>query len=82
MFKEFNEKLGKKLICLYEDFISNPKNEILKENAATITEKYSNSGNYNLTQSVNLALTKAYKIELGELSVKEAKKILEELKKA
>ena len=82
IFEEFNETLRKKLIALYEDFIENFNKEILKKNAASITQKYANSGSYNLTSEVALALESAYKIELGNLSVIDAKKILKELKKS
>jgi len=80
MFEEFNKTLKKKLIALYEDFIENPEDEILKENAAMITCRYSNSGDFNLDKDINFALGKALDLELGTLSKKQVKEILKKLK--
>jgi hypothetical protein len=80
MFEEFDKTLRGKLISLYESFIQNPQGEGIKENAATITQKYANSGEQISSES-NKALQKAYDLELGKLSLDEAKKILEELRK-
>ena len=81
MFEEFNKTLKTKLIALYDHFIENPNDENLRENAATITQKYANSGN-QISDDLNNALQKAYDLELGKLSKEEAKKILEDLKKS
>jgi hypothetical protein len=81
MFEEFDKTLRAKLIFLYESFIKNPREKNLRENAATITQRYANSGDYNLHREVSFALGKAYDLELGKLSVEEAKKILKDLQK-
>jgi hypothetical protein len=78
MFDEFDKTLRAKLISLYESFIETPKKEGLKKNAAAITQKYANSGEQISSES-NKALQKAYDLELGRLSLDEAKKILKEL---
>ena len=78
MFEEFDKTLRAKLIFLYESFIKNPQEKNLIENAATITQRYANSGEQISSES-NEALGKAYDLELGKLSVEEAKKILEKL---
>jgi polynucleotide 5'-kinase involved in rRNA processing len=80
MFEEFDKTLKAKLISLYESFIKNPQEKNLRENAATITQRYANSGEQISSES-NEALGKAYDLELGMLSVDEAKKILEKLRK-
>lgn len=81
MFEEFNKTLRAKLISLYESFIQNSQSEKIRENAATITQKYANSGSHVSTELAR-ALEKAYEIELGNLSTEEAKKILEDLHKS
>jgi len=82
MFEEFNKTLKKKLIALYEDFIENPEDKLLKENAARITQRYANSGDLNLGKVLNFALGKVYGLELETLSKEEAKEILDKLKKS
>ena len=59
MFEEFNKILKMKLIALYDSFIKNPQDKTLQANAATITQKYANSGEYNLKPEIDLALGKS-----------------------
>lgn len=79
MFEGFNETLRKKLIALYEDFIKNPEDNKVKENAAAIAQRYANSGEYNLKPEIHIALTGTYDIELDEMTLKEAEEILSNL---
>lgn len=77
MFSEIDISYKKKFVELYENFISNPKSDIIKKEA----DGMGMLGGPQFSDSVNKAASGAYKMELGKLSVKEAKKILEELKK-
>jgi len=78
MFSDIEKSYEKKFIQLYEEFISHPKDITIKKKA----DGMGMLGGPQFSKEINKAALGAYKMELGELSVKEAKKILEELKKA
>ena len=77
IFSELNEKYRKKFIQLYEEFISNPNNEKLKEMA----DGMGMFGGSEFSEGIDRAACGAYKIEIGQMTIKEAKEILKMLKK-
>ena len=78
MFSGIDKEYRKKFIQLYEEFLENPKDEELKKKA----DGMGNFGGSQFSQAVQNAAQGAYKIELGKMTVKDAKKILERLKTA
>ena len=76
MFSEIEKSYKEEFIKFYEEFISNPNDKALKQKAEGLGM---NCGS-QFSKEINSAAFGADKIELGELSVGEAKKILEELK--
>ena len=76
MFLEVEKLYRKKFIELYEEFLENPKDESIKKRA----DGMGALSGPEFSKEISKAALGAYKMELGELSVNEAKKILEELK--
>jgi len=77
LFSEVEKNYKKEFIDLYKAFIEDPKNSNLKKKAEGLGIR---SGP-QFSKAINDAALGTYKIELGELSVEEAKQILEKLKK-
>ena len=77
MFSDIEKANRKKFIALYEEFIDNPLDEEIKKKA----EGMGIIGNPQFSKELNAAASGAYKIEIGNLKIEEAKKILEDLKK-
>jgi hypothetical protein len=71
------KSMRKKLIYLYEEYIKNPKDEFIKNSAVDFDMEYPQM----YKPSMNNALNKSWLIYEGKLTLKEAKEILESLKK-
>ena len=77
MFSNIEKANRKKFIALYEEFLDDPLDKEIKKKA----EGMGIIGNPQFSKELNVATLGAYKIELGNLKIDEAKKILEDLKK-
>jgi predicted CopG family antitoxin len=78
MFSDVEVANKKKFISLYEDYLANPSDEEIRKKA----EGMGAFGGPQFSKEINLAASGVYKLETGRLSIEEAKKILEELRKA
>jgi len=78
MFLEVEKLYRKKFIELYEEFLKNPQDESIKKKA----DGMGALSGPEFSKEISKAALGAYKMELGELSVEEAKKNLEDLKKS
>ena len=76
MFSDLEKTYKKKFIQLYEEFLENPKDESIKKRA----DGMGALSGPEFSKEISKAALGAYKIELGELSIDDAKKILKELK--
>lgn len=78
MFLDVEKANRKKFIALYEEYINNPLDKNLQKKA----EGMGAIGGPQFSEDINAAASGAYRLETGRLSVAEAKKILEELRKS
>jgi hypothetical protein len=72
MFLEVEKLYRKKFIQLYKEFLENPKDESIKKKA----DGMGALSGPELSKEISKAALGAYKMELGKLSIEEAKKIL------
>ncbi len=77
-----NQKAKIKLIELYSKYIEDPSDEFIQNAAVDIDNEFGNATDVLLNEKISKAVNKTASIAFGKLSVKEAEKILEELKKA
>ena len=77
MFSDIEKSYKKKFISLYEEYLETPSDKKIQKKA----EGMGLFGGPQFSREINVAASGAYKLETGKLSVKEAKKILEELRK-
>ncbi len=78
MFSDVEKANRKKFIALYEEYLENPSDEKIRKKA----EGMGGIGGPQFSKDINVAASGAYKIETGRLSIEEAKKILEDLKRS
>jgi len=78
MFLDVEKANRKKFIALYEEYINNPSDRDIQKKA----EGMGAISGHQFSEDINAAASGAYKIETGRLSVDEAKKILEDLRKS
>jgi len=78
MFSDVEKENRRKFIALYEEYISNPSDEGIRKKA----EGMGIIGGPQFSEAINRAASGVYKLETGRLTVSEAKKILEELRKS
>ena len=74
---EMNKKERKKLICLYEEYIQNPKDEFIKKDAWNFVSP----SIHFFTNPVKVATNASLKIFRGEMTKKRAREILNDLLK-
>ena len=78
MFSDIEKENRKKFIALYEEYLANPLGKDIQKKAQGMGAI---SGS-QFSKDINAAASGAYKLETGRLSINEAKKILEELRKS
>jgi len=78
MFSGLEKLYKKKFIQLYEEFLENPRDEEIKKKAEGVISPHTSQFS-NEIQDANQG---AYSILVGDMTVKDAKKILERLKTA
>ena len=74
---EMNKKERKKLICLYEEYIKDSKDEFIKKDAWNFVSP----ATHFYTNPVKVAMNASLKIFREEMTKERAKEILKELKK-
>ena len=82
ILNELNRKAKIKLIELYSGYIEDPSDEFIQNAAVDIDNEFGNATDILLDELISKAVDKTSSIAFGKLSIKEAKEILKELKKA
>jgi F0F1-type ATP synthase membrane subunit b/b' len=77
---EMNNKAKMKLIELYERYIEDPSDEFIQNAAVDIGNEFSNATDTLLNEIISKAVNKVDNMAFGEVSIEEAKKILNGLK--
>jgi len=76
------EQIRHELIDIYENYLSNREDKQNREKAYSIYTKYFNGANTLFKENVASVIWKSFNLYEGKLEEKEAKKILEELRKS
>lgn len=79
--QDINEEVRIELIDVYSKYIKDPSNEKVQDSAMEIHQGYVNATDSLLNEEVSEAVDKTAPMAFGELSKKEASKILKTLKK-
>jgi hypothetical protein len=78
---DLNNRAKAKLIELYSKYVEDTNDEFIQNAAVDIGNEFGNATEILLNESISRAVNKIDFMAFGELSVEEASKILEELKK-